>query len=415
MKRKVDKSNNYYSGSYFYLIMTLFLIVVIMSTFVGTSYAWYTSSREVNDNSITTGIWLYDITYYLNGGTNNSLNPPLYSKYQSTNILEPTKSNNDFLGWYNNSAFSGAAITNIPVGTMGAISLYALWVEEGTSGLQYTLINNNTAYLVSGGSTNNLANIIIPSMHNGLPVTTIAASGFRNYTNLVSIVIPEGITTISSQAFRYCTKLATIIIPSTVTLIGSNAFNGDTSLTSIIVKNSNIITGANGMFTTIATVFKIYVPNSSVNSYKAASKWKTYASSIYSSDLIFGDYAITTVSGGASIFQYVGLDQDVVIPTTINNKTIVQIGVDAFSYNKVPRSIEVPASVTSIGNYAFRYCTNLNELTILRSTTSGVTTAGTNILTGISSSYYIYVPANSVTAYKNANNWKTYKNYIYAI
>ena len=68
----------------------------------------------------------------------------------------------------------------------------------------------------------------------------------------------------------------------------------------------------------------------------------------------------------------------------------------------------VPATVTSIGEYSF-YCTTLTKLTILATTPPTLRTPiGPN-------TFLIYVPAESVDAYKNASGWSTMASRIYAI
>jgi hypothetical protein len=105
--------------------------------------------------------------------------------------------------------------------------------------LAFTLINNSTAYSVSRGSVTE-SSIVIPSTHNGLPVTAIAMSGFSNYTNLTSITIPNSITQIGSRAFENCISLTSVTIPSSVTWVGEWAFLRCTSLTSVTLNNTVI-------------------------------------------------------------------------------------------------------------------------------------------------------------------------------
>jgi len=62
-------------------------------------------------------------------------------------------------------------------------------ITEGP-GLAFTLLPNGTAYSVSKG-TSTAAIVVIPAVYNEKPVTTIADSGFYNYTNMMSITIPD--------------------------------------------------------------------------------------------------------------------------------------------------------------------------------------------------------------------------------
>ena len=75
-------------------------------------------------------------------------------------------------------------------------------------GLAFTLINGNAYSVFNVEST--AANVIIPSVCNGYPVTSIAANGFRNYEIITSIVIPSSVKNIGNNAFNGCTNLKTV-------------------------------------------------------------------------------------------------------------------------------------------------------------------------------------------------------------
>ena len=128
-----------------------------------------------------------------------------------------------------------------------------------------TTFNRSTSYITS---------VTIPDS-----VTSIGSNAFQNCTSLTSINIPSGVTSIGNSVFRYCTSLSSIEIPNSVTSIGSNAFQNCTSLTSITIKaitpptlGSNVLDSTNDC--------PIYVPAQSVDAYKSATNWSTYASRI---------------------------------------------------------------------------------------------------------------------------------------
>ena len=76
----------------------------------------------------------YSITYHLNGGVNPANAPTTFIEADLPITLpSPTKDGYDFLGWFNNSAFTGDALTTIPAGSKQNISLYANWDEEEVS------------------------------------------------------------------------------------------------------------------------------------------------------------------------------------------------------------------------------------------------------------------------------------------
>ena len=64
-------------------------------------------------------------------------------------------------------------------------------------------------------------------------VTTIGDGAFQGCTSLMAVVIPDNVTNIGNSAFRDCTSLATVEIGSGVKTIGNGAFLGCTSLTTV--------------------------------------------------------------------------------------------------------------------------------------------------------------------------------------
>lgn len=74
--------------------------------------------------------------------------------------------------------------------------------------------------------------------------------------------------------------------------------------------------------------------------------------------------------------------------------------------------INIPDTVTSIGAGAFRLCSGLASITCLAVTPP---TLANNIAFHDTNDCPIYVPAESVDAYKSATNWSTYADRIQAI
>ena len=135
-------------------------------------------------------------------------------------------------------------------------------------------------------------------------ITSIGGAAFNGCTSLTSVSIPNGITSIGNGAFAGCTSLTSITIPNSVTTIGYNAFSTCTSLTSVTIGNSvtsiaNVAFGFCSALTSVtvqattppalsssSSAFvntnncPIYVPSTSVETYKAASGWSDYASRI---------------------------------------------------------------------------------------------------------------------------------------
>ena len=106
---------------------------------------------------------------------------------------------------------------------------------------------------------------------------------------------------------------------------------------------------------------------------------------------------------------------DSLTSVTIGN-SVTSIGQYAFRFCSSLTSVTIGNSVTSIGKDAFYYCTSLTSV-YCKATTPP--TGGYNVFSYYNNGYYdkpigckIYVPRNSVKAYKSAEYWKKYADYI---
>ena len=119
-----------------------------------------------------------------------------------------------------------------------------------------------------------LTSVTIPNS-----VTSISNEAFLQCTGLTSVTIPDSVTSISGYVFEYCHGLTSVTIGSGVTSIGGYVFDRCSSLTSVTI-NATIPPTLGSYAFNFTNDCPIYVPAASVNAYKAASGWSTYASRI---------------------------------------------------------------------------------------------------------------------------------------
>ena len=206
-------------------------------------------------------------------------------------------------------------------------------------------------------------------------VTEIGQNAFYNKNYIASITIPSGVTTIGQSAFQNCTSLTSITIPNSVTSIGGGVFQNCTSLTSITIP-SGVTIIEDTTFYNCTALTSITIPNS-----------------------------VTSIGGG--VFRSCTSLTSITIPSGV---TI--IGQSAFHTCTALTNITIPSGVTTIRSSAFQNCTALTS--IICEATNPPTIASSTF-TSVPADCAIYVPADSVDAYKVASYWNTRAAYIQAI
>ena len=281
------------------------------------------------------------------------------------------------------SAFSGCkGLTSITIpDSVTGIGSYAFY---GCSELQNIYITDIAAWcnisrldnLMRYGSSNKnlyLNNELVTSVTIPDGVTSIPDCAFRYCTSLTSITIPGSVTSIGNEAFYYCSGLTSVTIGNGVTSIGSSAFKGCSGLTSVTIGNGVTSIGSY-VFSDCRDLTSITIPDSVTNIGSDAFYYCNNLQDIYITDIA----AWCNISGLDNLMRYGS-----------SNKNL-------YLNNELVTSVTIPDGVTSIPDYAFRYCTGLTSIII----TDSVTEIGYFAFSGCSGLTSITIP-NSVTSIGN--------------
>ncbi|MGN1061452.1 MAG: leucine-rich repeat protein, partial [Candidatus Coproplasma sp.] len=261
-----------------------------------------------------------------------------------------------------------------------------------------TSIGANAFYNCSG-----LTSITIPAS-----VTSIGANAFYNCSGLTSVTFGENsnLKSIGKNAFDVCIGLTSIIIPDSVESIGDSAFYNCIKLTRVyyggtVVKWNNITIGATNNDKLKGENIYYY---SKTEPTAEGNYWHYGANGeivIWQVNLSAGlSYTLNADSAGYTV-SGIGTctDTEIVIPSACyDGLPVTAIGANAFQNHDGFTSITIPASVTSIGDEAFRVCSSLTSVTF--GANSQLTSIGTGAFQNCSGLTSITIPA-SVTSIGN--------------
>ena len=181
-----------------------------------------------------------------------------------------TAANGDIGGW---QIIADALYKNTSGISSGMCSMQTK--EVSSEGLSYALnFDENSYTVISIGSCVD-TNVIIPSIYNDKPVTSIGFNAFTDCSSLEAIEIPSSVTSIDSHAFYNCYKLQTVTFSENSQLqsIGDYAFSNCSKLATVIFgKNSQLQSIGEEAFSSCESLTSIEIPSSvtSIGSYAFA-------------------------------------------------------------------------------------------------------------------------------------------------
>ena len=241
-------------------------------------------------------------------------------------------------------------------------SVGTLFAESGTCGAQG---DNLTWDLTDGvltiSGTGEMNNYSYPSY----------GPWYSSRSSIRTVVINAGVTSIGEETFYNCSSLTSVTIPNSVTSIGWDAFGGCSSLP--VTNNLRY-----------ADTYLVEAVDKTLSTYtiKAGTRW-------------IGDRA----------FYNCGLTS-VTIPSSVTS-----IGESAFYGCSSLTSVTIPNSVTTIGgDSVFCLCSGLTSITC-EAVTPPTLRSESNVH-DVDKSIPLYVPYESIEAYKSADQWKEFTNIL---
>ena len=130
--------------------------------------------------------------------------------------------------------------------------------SDASSGFNFTLKNGTYEITSYTGSE---VNVVVPSEHNGTPVTRVANEVFWK-KNIQTLTFGNGITYLGIRVASQCPNLTTLTLPATLeTMAGGGIFSNNPSLSSVIIPNGVKEIG-NSAFENCPSISSIVVPNS---------------------------------------------------------------------------------------------------------------------------------------------------------
>ena len=302
---------------------------------------------------------------------------------------------------------------------------------QNNDGFKFVVGDDNNYYLI--GYFGNEKDIITPTTDFDYKIKEYAFS----YSDVTSVILSNSVTGIIDGAFRNCDSLLSVTISNSVTTNYNFSF---------CVRLSEIINLSNASISVDSDIKSrgIRIATSGESQIKTENGFKfldldgqNYLLGYYGEqNLKDGDVSLPQTSSNYKIKAYsfyrLDMPETLLIPNCVD-----YIGDYAFAYSGVNYSVVISDSVTYIGDTAFSYVMTDNlgieNITIGANVTeiggyigcSGILTINATKPPKMTNSNFldmldgrpsaIYVPAESVELYKNADGWKNYSDIIFAI
>lgn len=252
-----------------------------------------------------------------------------------------------------------------------------------SEGLEYTLSNDGTHYIVSGIGSCTDVDVVISDTYEGLPVKEIGYSAFSGCRNILSVYIPENVIIIGESAFAGCEALSKANIPQSVLAIADFAFAACSNLKEITLPegitaiNSGTFQGCGFSCVTIPNSVKaiaqqaffgcnslteVYIPANVTSIGSDAFAWCPNVSTYEVAN--DNQYYCNDFSG---VLYDKNMSTLIVAPGKISGvytipDTVIDIKARAFWGCVGLTQLQIGSNVEKIGSEVFYWCHNLNQV-----------------------------------------------------
>ena len=306
----------------------------------------------------------------------------------------------------NNNAFYGCSSLREVVLKEGFTAFYRYNIFQNCTSLLYVKLPSTLKSNLTEGIFRGCTSLLKVEGLENSQVPIIQGSAFYGCSSLTEIAFPASLTSIGNDAFYGCSALTEIAFPASLTSIGNSAFRGCTSLvTASGLGDTQLTSIGDSAFNGCSALKEIAFPASLTS----------IGNSAFSKTVIYGEFTF---------------------------ENLQTLGSRAFENTKVSK-MKFPSLVSSEASSDFEgifsYCTNLvlvdigDKCTTIKSNSFGrfVGTYGNDITfiiraitppeladTLISTQWVrakigvIYVPDESLEAYKTATNWSYYADIL---
>ena len=207
---------------------------------------------------------------------------------------------------------------------------------------------------------------------------------FVDCQQLVAVTFPPTVTTIDASSFSNCHSLTSLTLGENITDIGGYAFSGCEGLWFIKVENQNPPAVGNNAFNDVDGDIPVYVPCGTLSVYQNATGWNGFTDFRDACDTIhFADAAVRAIclehwdsdhdgylsygeaAAVTSIGEFFRGRLDIQTFNELQYFTsLTEIGDNAFKGCAWLNTIELPATIASIGSLAF-YNTGLEDMSLM--------------------------------------------------